>query len=136
MGWGTPADLDTLAKAMRRAPTEPEARVWRNLSNSQLGGFKFRRQANLGSRIADFFCPAIGLIVEIDGDTHDPEADAREDAVSRRQGFQVIRFTNADVMQNMKGVLMTLLAFARSLPPRTNWRIPHLNPSPEGEGLR
>jgi len=136
LGWGTPADLDTHAKAMRREPTEPEVRVWRNLSNSQLGGFKFRRQANLGSRIADFFCPAIGLIVEIDGATHDPEADARKDAVSRRQGFQVIRFTNADVMQNMEGVLMTLLAFARSLPPRTNWRLPHPNPSPEGEGLR
>ncbi|MCP3735517.1 endonuclease domain-containing protein [Sphingomonas sp. RP10(2022)] len=120
---------------MRREPTEPELRLWRHLSNSQLGGFKFRRQAKLGWRIADFFCPAIGLIVEIDGDTHDPDADARKDAVSRRQGFQVIRFINTDVMQNMEGVLTSLLSFAQSLPPRSNWRLPHPNPSPEGEGL-
>jgi len=109
--------------------------LWRHLSNSQLGGFKFRRQAKLGNRIADFFCPSIGLIVEVDGNTHDPETDARKDAVARRQGFHVIRFTNTDVMQNIEGVLMSLLRYAQSLPPRATWRLPHPNPSPEGEGL-
>ncbi len=120
---------------MRRQPTEPELRLWRHLSNSQLGGSKFRRQARLGSRIADFFCPSIGLIVEIDGNTHDPAIDARKDAVSRQHGFHIIRFSNTDVMQNVDGVLASLLSFARSLPSRTNWRLPHPNPSPEGEGL-
>jgi very-short-patch-repair endonuclease len=120
---------------MRRQPTEPEKRLWRHLSNSQLGGLKFRRQARLGSRIADFFCPSLGLIVEIDGDTHDPEADARKDAVSRKHGFAVIRFSNLDVMQNMDGVLASLLSCAQSRPLRSTWRLPHPNPSPEGEGL-
>ena len=119
---------------MRRQPTDAEKRLWRHLSNSQLSGFKFRRQARLGWRIADLFCPSIGLIVEIDGDTHDADVDARKDAVARRHGFHVIRFTNADVMQNIDGVLTSLLAFAQSLPPRTDWRLPHPNPSPEGEG--
>jgi very-short-patch-repair endonuclease len=120
---------------MRRDPTEAEKRLWRYLSNSQLGGFKFRRQAKLGNRIADFFCPSIGLIVEVDGDTHDPQTDARKDAIARRQGFHVIRFSNADVIQNVEGVFTTLLSSAQSLPPRANWRLPHPNPSPEGEGL-
>jgi len=135
LGWGTPHELERRAKDMRRQPTDAEKRLWRHLSNSQLSGFKFRRQARLGWRIADLFCPSIGLIVEIDGDTHDADVDARKDAVARRHGFHVIRFTNADVMQNIDGVLTSLLAFAQSLPPRTDWRLPHPNPSPEGEGL-
>jgi very-short-patch-repair endonuclease len=48
-------------------PREPEKRLWRNLSRSQLGGFKFRRQAVTGSYFADFLCPAKVLIVEVDG---------------------------------------------------------------------
>jgi len=135
LGWGSPRELAARAAAMRRDPTEPERRLWRHLSNRQLGGFKFRRQAQLGGRIADFFCPALGLIVEIDGDTHDRQTDMRKDAIARRQGFHTVRFSNADVMQDMEGVLTSLLAFARSLPPRADWKLPHPNPSPEGEGL-
>ncbi len=57
------------AARMRREPTEPERRLWQHLRASQLGGYKFRRQATIGGRIVDFFCPLKGLVVEIDGDT-------------------------------------------------------------------
>ena len=40
--------------------------MWRQLSNSQLGHHKFRRQAVIFPYICDFFCPAKGLIVEVD----------------------------------------------------------------------
>ena len=125
------------AKQMRREPTEPEKRLWRHLSNSQLGGFKFRRQAALPPFIADFFCPAKGLIVEVDGDTHLPEADVRRDAVLATRGFPTLRFTNGDVMANMDGVLITILQTLENLPDR-QWGSadsPTPNPSPEGEGL-
>ena len=133
LGWGT-----TLAKRathMRRDPTEPEKRLWRGLSNSQLGGFKFRRQAVLGTRIVDFFCPATGLIVEVDGHTHDPDIDRNRDALMQDAGFTTIRVGNTDVMENAEGVLLHVLAVAQSLPARAQWRLPHPNPSPEGEGL-
>jgi very-short-patch-repair endonuclease len=118
---------------MRREPTEPQKRLWRHLSNRQRGGFTSRRQAPLGWRNADVSCRAIGLIVEADGDTHDAETDTRRDAMSRRHGLHVIRFTNAEVILNMDGVPTSSPAFANSLPPRVNRRLPHPNPSPEGE---
>lgn len=121
---------------MRRNPTEPEKRFWRCVSNSQLGGFKFRRQQVIGYFIVDFFCPSRGLIVEIDGDTHDQPYDARRDGFMLKQMFQTIRFTNLDVIQNMDGVLQATLATISILPARTRWRLPHPNPSPKGEGLR
>jgi very-short-patch-repair endonuclease len=129
-------ELHRRAAEMRRNPTEPEKRFWRHVSNSQLGSFKFRRQQVIGFFIVDFFCPARGLIVEIDGDTHDQQFDARRDSFMRQQSFETIRFTNADVTQNMDGVLQVTLAALQASPPRTRWRLPHPHPSPEGEGLR
>lgn len=136
-GWGVSAgrldQLNTHASTMRRNPTEPETRLWRALSRSQLGGYKFRRQAVIGDAIADFLCPRKGLIVEIDGHTHtNPDADARRTERLAALGYRVARFTNEDVMRNLEGVQRQLLTLLDSLPDR---RAPHPNPSPEGEGL-
>ena len=110
----TEAELLKRAHEMRRNPTGPEKRLWRTLSNSQLGGFKFRRQhVVLEARaIVDFFCPAIGLAVEVDGDTHDPVADDRRDERLSRLGFRVVHFSNLDVMGNVAGVAEVILADA------------------------
>jgi len=118
---------------MRLAPTEPEKRLWRGLSGSQLGGFKFRRQAVIGSYIVDFLCPAKALIVEVDGGTHVEEADRRRDQTLAERGFRTLRFGNADVMRNVDGVLQMILHTLQGSPDR--WPTPHPNPSPEGEGL-
>ena len=122
---------------MRREPTEWEKRLWRHLSNSQLGGFKFRRQAAIPPFIVDFFCPAKAVIVEVDGETHVSEADARRDAILATRGFTTIRFTNDDVRDNMDGVLTVLLERLAALPDRWSGAAadPTPSPSPEGEGL-
>jgi very-short-patch-repair endonuclease len=115
---------------MRNNPTEPEKRLWRSLSNSQLG-YKIRRQAVIDGFIVDFLCPAKALVIEIDGDTHDVEADRRRDALLSSRGYRTIRFTNEDVMTNIGGVLEFIAKILAALPDR--W--PHPNPSPKGEGL-
>jgi very-short-patch-repair endonuclease len=129
------ARLGDRAHAMRRAPTEPEKRLWRSLSKSQLGGFKFRRQAVIEPYIADFLCPAKALIVEVDGNTHEPERDWRRDIALEAKGYRTLRFTNADVMGNIEGVVQTILVALQSTPDRWPNGRPHPNPSPEGEGL-
>jgi very-short-patch-repair endonuclease len=121
------------AADMRRNPTEPEKRLWRVLSNSQLGGHKFRRQSVIGPFIADFMCPDRALIVEIDGDTHDEAKDRLRDDELADRGFRVIRFGNGDVIGNMDGVAQTIEMALDRAPAR--WDRPHPNPSPEGEGL-
>ena len=134
-GWGLSADtiaeLQRRARAMRNNPTESEKRLWRNLSNSQLLGYKFRRQEVIGRAIVDFLCPAASLAVEVDGDTHsDPEREARRVAYLNGFGCRVLHVTNPDVMRNMDGVL-TVIAEALRMADS-----PHPNPSPEGEGLK
>jgi len=136
LGWGLSQDqidwLHQRAREMRRNPTEPEKRLWRNLSNSQLDGLKFRRQEVIGPYIADFMCPTRSLIIEVDGDTHDEAKDRLRDDVLAQFGFRVLRVTNLEVMQNAEGVL---IAIQQASAGRSSRHMPHPNPSPEGEGL-
>ena len=132
-GWGLSAmdlvELQDRARQMRNNPTEPEKRLWRQLSNSQLHGHTFRRQQVMGWFIVDFICPSGKLIVEVDGDTHDETKDRVRDDILAGNGFRVLRVTNTDVMLNMAGVLTLIAETLR------NADGPHPNPSPEGEGL-
>ncbi|WP_321323447.1 endonuclease domain-containing protein [uncultured Parasphingorhabdus sp.] len=112
------ATLLARAREMRRNPTEPEKRLWRHLSASQLAGHKFRRQAVIDYYIADFFCPLKKLIVEVDGDTHDVEADYKRDDRLRSKGYRTVRFGNLDVMRNMDGVLLVLVEVLEETPDR------------------
>ncbi|MCK9540885.1 MAG: DUF559 domain-containing protein [Novosphingobium sp.] len=143
-GWGiSAARLDKLqdyAREMRRNPTESEQRLWTRLANGQLGGFKFRRQAVVGSAIVDFACPARWLCVEIDGETHvNPEVDALRDRKLTDVGLRVLRFTNRQVMEELDGVCEAiLLELQKPFDRRTaarNAATPHPSiPSPSGEG--
>jgi very-short-patch-repair endonuclease len=124
--------LHNRAHEMRRNPTEPEKRLWRALSSSQIGGLKFRRQEVIGPYIADFMCPARSLIVEVDGDTHDCAKDRLRDDVLAQFGFLVLRVGNGDVMANAEGVVEAIRLAAAG---RASRHKPHPNPTPEGEGL-
>ncbi|VXC53528.1 endonuclease domain-containing protein [Sphingomonas sp. 8AM] len=130
------SEKELLARAaeMRRNPTEWEKRLWRELSGTKLS-YKFRRQHVIAPYIADFFCPAKGLIVEVDGDTHDPVKDAERDRFTGNKGFHTLRFSNLDIRDTMEGVLLTIVAALQGRPDRWSG-LPHPNPSPEGEGLK
>ncbi|WP_264175497.1 endonuclease domain-containing protein [Allosphingosinicella flava] len=112
---------------MRRAPTEPEQRLWLALRAGRLTGAKFRRQVVIGPYIADFACRLPSqLVIEIDGNTHADQAayDQARTQYLEAQGYCVLRFTNADIMTNLEGVLQ---ASTQALTP------PLPNLSPEGE---
>ena len=103
------------------------------LRDSRLGGFKFRRQAIMGYRIVDFFCPAVGLVVELDGETHEPDRDQRRDEkLAETTEFAIVRFRNEDVMRNLSGVLLVLQQALADRPGR--WPEAQRHPSPEEGG--
>lgn len=98
-------------RQLRKNPTEPEKRFWSWVRAKQLGT-KFRRQQGIGKYIVDFYCAESGLIIEIDGDSHYTEDAKKHDnertIFLQSKGFQVVRFTNLEVMQNKDGVLQTV----------------------------
>jgi len=101
---------------LRRNSTDAERKLWNVLRNRQLNGFKFRKQVEIDAYIVDFLCPALRLVIEVDGGQHTPERDARRTAFLESQGFRVIRFWNNDVLENLDGV-WTRIEEALSTPP-------------------
>ena len=94
------------ARQLRKTAPEPERRLLRALRES-FPHLKWRHQAPLGPYYADILCIAAGLVIEVDGDAHaaTTEYDAARTRSIERQGYQVIRFANNDVMQNLDGVI-------------------------------
>ena len=96
------------ARELRRSMSPPERLLWQAL-RPRPGGLKFRRQHPVGSYTADFYCAALKLVIEVDGDAHDmgnnPELDARRDQWMRVQGLRVLRFTAADEFRDIDSVV-------------------------------
>ena len=99
------------AKSLRQHSTEVERKLWYQLRDRRLGGYKFRRQMPIGSYVADFVCMSARLIVELDGGQHADNTiyDANRTAFLRGEGYEVVRFWNNEVLQNLEGVLTVIL---------------------------
>jgi len=65
------------AKKLRANTTPHERMLWRALKELPIEGTHFRRQAPIGRYVVDFFCPAKGLIIELDGGHHNDDATAQ-----------------------------------------------------------
>lgn len=90
----------------------PEQKLWSKLRNRQIENHKFRRQFSIGNFIADFYCPALKLVIEIDGASHDGEERQSYDRWREKYlaslGIKCLRFTNEEVMKNLDGVLVAI----------------------------
>ena len=107
------------ARTMRKESTPAERAFWRVVSNKKVDGYKFRRQHPIGRYIVDFYCHEIKLVIEIDGESHafQEEYDQVRTAWLEAQGCKVVRFSNREVTQNLAGVVETILAIIRKVPP-------------------
>ena len=104
--------MDNIPKArfLRRNQTDAEKILWQRLRNRGISGYKFRRQVPVGPYVADFLCNSAQLIVEVVGGQHaeHKEYDQCRDDFLRANGYDVIRFWNNEVMNNLDGVLESL----------------------------
>jgi very-short-patch-repair endonuclease len=97
------------ARTLRKSMTPQEVKLWVHLRAWRSRGFHFRRQAPRGGFILDFVCLKHRLVVEVDGGQHNlPQhatRDRRRDANFSNDGFRTLRFWNAEVDENLDGVL-------------------------------
>ena len=101
----------TLAKNMRKRMTRQEYRLYSRFLSSL--PVTVCRQKVIGNYIVDFLIPSANLIIEVDGSQHyspqGMESDAKRDAGLRSEGYEILRYSNADVMQNLPGVADDIL---------------------------
>ncbi len=102
-------NLKNFARENRKNQTDSENIIWQEVRNSKLG-FKFRRQHSIDTFIVDFICIEKKLIVEIDGDIHNEtvEYDEMRTKFLNLRGFEVIRFTNNEVLTDTRSVIEKL----------------------------
>ena len=95
------------ARAMRKAMTPPELRLWRCLRRLRAEGRHFRRQTPFRGYFLDFVCHRSRLVIEVDGQAHEHrvEHDRTRDAVLLREGYRTLRFRNEAVRDHLDWVM-------------------------------
>jgi len=106
-------NLKPFARTHRNDSTKAEIRLWCEvLRNKQLLGYSFLRQRSIGNYIADFFCKELKLIIEVDGLSHQFEgaviADQKRENELIALGYNLVRFNDDEVMNDIPNVLRTL----------------------------
>jgi very-short-patch-repair endonuclease len=104
-----------IAHELRRNMTAEEKILWQHLRANRLGGFHFRRQQIIDKYVADFYCHAAALVVEVDGEIHNQqvEQDAERDAYLQARGLMVMRFKNQEIRDNLANVLARIVAVCK-----------------------
>ncbi len=101
----------------RKSPTKAESLLWEKLRNRK-EGFKFRRQHIIDKYIADFVCLQKGVIIEIDGSIHQlPEISENDQVRTSRLielGFEVLRFSNEDILERTDDTLKIIFEHLRN----------------------
>lgn len=105
--------LKDFVRNHRQHPTEAERVLWEIIRGNKMAGFKFRRQHIISNYIADFVCLSKQLIIEVDGLHHQlPENKINDEERTKelnKNGFDVLRFTNSQVLNDTDNVVNTII---------------------------
>jgi very-short-patch-repair endonuclease len=97
--------------------TPAEQLLWKEIRNGKMNDLKFKRQHSIGKYIVDFYCAQTRLIIELDGKVHldkeQKQKDNSRDENLRDMDYTVLRFTNDEVINNIRSVLKQIT----SVPP-------------------
>ena len=103
-------DLNSIAKKLRKQMTKQERHLWYDFLRSY--SIKVYRQRVIDNYVADFYCPAAKLVIELDGGQHYDDAKMIEDehrsAIINQYGIQVLRIPNNEVDNNFDNVCIYL----------------------------
>jgi very-short-patch-repair endonuclease len=127
--WHYNRRLRDFANSNRKDMTKAEACTWKFLlSGRKMMGYQFRRQRPILNYIADFMCKELMLIIEIDGLTHDWEDVAAKDIIRENDliniGFTLLRFTDEEVLNDIKNVEGVIVNFIEDFQERRKFLHP------------
>lgn len=112
--WNLPKNKQLIKKArkLREQSILSEVIFWNIFKNkSVIKNYDIDRQTVIGNFIVDFFIARLGLVIEIDGSSHDlkEQYDKKREATLNDLGLKVLRYRNSEVCQNIEYVHQDLL---------------------------
>jgi len=100
-------DLKLFSRTLRtQSVSRAEKQLWLSVLKSNKIGVKFNRQRPIDHFIVDFFSKELGLIIEIDGNSHDNNSKYdryRQDRLIAL-GFTLLRFQEGEVLNQIDEV--------------------------------
>jgi very-short-patch-repair endonuclease len=105
--------LKDRARGLRRGGNFAEVVFWQHVHKNKFHKIDFDRQKVIGNYIVDFYIKSLGLVVEIDGESHnDKEAyDEKREEYLLSLELKVFRTTNFRVLHDLENVLKELEFF-------------------------
>ncbi len=102
--------LHQLARDKRKAGILSEVLFWQQVHQGKFHHIDFDRQRIIGNYIVDFYVKTLGLVIEIDGSSHDDkvEYDTERQQYLESLGLRVYRIEDYDVKNNLDNVLLGL----------------------------
>jgi len=105
------------AKTLRKNMTKAEQKLWYEFLRTFR--CRFHRQRPIDNFIVDFYCPSIGLVVELDGGQHYTKEGMAKDrertVILKGHGVTVLRFANDEVLKDFDRVCMAIEERARAV---------------------
>ena len=108
-----------IARKLRKDMTREERKLWYECLRKL--PIRFYRQKPIGNYIADFYCPKLHLVIELDGSQHYQDKGIAYDAnrsreLNRYKDIRVLRIPNNQINQNFDGVCEYIYGLVDSCP--------------------
>ena len=102
--------LRNRSRALRKAGVLSEVIFWKQVRAGTFWNIDFDRQRIIGSFIVDFYVKSLGLIIEIDGSSHNgkEEYDAMREQFLINLGLDVYRISDFRVKHDLTNVMSEL----------------------------
>ncbi len=102
--------LKSRARALRKAGVFSEVIFWLQVHKGIFWNIDFDRQRIIGNYIVDFYVKTLGLVIEIDGASHDnkEEYDQKREDYLISLGLKVYKISDLRVKHDLNNVMMEL----------------------------
>lgn len=106
-------NLLSRARSLRKGYILSEVLFWKQVRNKEFHRLDFDRQRIIGNYIVDFYIKSFGVVVEIDGNSHEnkEEYDVQRDNYLESLGLYVYHISDFRVKNDLVNVMKELEDF-------------------------
>jgi very-short-patch-repair endonuclease len=104
------AALKNRARALRKAGNLSEVIFWKQVRAGTFHTIDFDRQRVIGNYIVDFYVKSLGLVIEIDGESHNnkEEYDEKREEFLTSLGLKIFKISTIQIHYDLDNVMKNL----------------------------
>lgn len=105
--------LKSRARGLRKIGNYSEVVFWQQVHKRRFYSIDFDRQRIIGNYIVDFYVKTLGLVVEIEGESHNDKEnyDEKRESYLKSLGLKIFKTTDFRVLHDLDNVMRELEEF-------------------------